>query len=138
MYETSVRTGSGRVDIKRGTEGPRQDPWSYTETTYRCRQVSAMLHDGLAVYCTVTINNGPTKLYEGRLGDDRVVHYAFAAATGYTAEQLHKFIKRAQNRCRACGCGSTHTESGFPGETLNVCDNCGTIIAGSFNRSAVE
>lgn len=134
MYETSVHTSSGRIDLKCGTEGPQHDPYSYTETTYSRGMVTAMLHDGLGVYSTVTIGNSAPQRYEGRL----IARYAFKDAIGYTPEQLYKFVRRAQSRCSACGCSRLHSERGYPGETFKICDNCGTIVGSSFNRSAVE
>lgn len=50
----SIKTSSGYIYFRTGTEGPRHDPYSYTEITVsRKGHRRAMLHMGLGVWSEV-------------------------------------------------------------------------------------
>lgn len=132
--ETRARTSSGMLKIKTGTEGPRHDPYSYTETTMERNGDTVTLHEGLGDW--LRVNGAVQDVRRSALGSEE--RRTFVSITGYTPEQLRRFVDRAHSRCRSCGGQRTRSERGHPGETLLVCDRCGDIVGTRFNRSAIE
>lgn len=120
------RTLTKDIRIKSGTEGPRQDPYSYTE--YHVRGV--VLHLGLAEWIRVQ-------------GHDRLPEHGvtplecFERLTGFTPDLLEKAYRKSISRCRKCGCKRLESQSGFPGEELIVCSRCGEIITTEFHESEI-
>jgi hypothetical protein len=129
MSLTTVKTASGRLVIKTGSEGPRHDPYGYTETTVERNGVSVTLHEGLGTWLEI----GDRMVTE----DETIARDFFETHVGYTPEKIQKFIERARSRCRSCGGREFRCERGYPGETFSVCVACGDIIASSFNEGAV-
>lgn len=130
--QLTKRFGTGTVTMKTGSEGPRHDPYSYTEVTVRGtlgkRKIDITLHEGLAEWVKLG-NRKPayeSQTYRPRAAFERLV------GVRYTA------LERALNRPRQC-CNKPRLESqsGFPGETLTVCIHCNAIVGGYFNEAAV-
>jgi hypothetical protein len=131
-YETSVRTGSGEITIRHGSEGPRHDPYSFTEISYTQKGTTVMIHSGFECFVEYEGIRANLRTYEEVLEE-----FVFRSG-GFTPEQLERFVQRAQSRCTKCGSKEIGSVAGFPGETLYQCCKCDNIIGGSFDRSAIE
>lgn len=147
--EFTIRTPSRVFHVCTGTEGPRHDPYSYTEYTIeRKGHASVTYHCGLGEW----ISMGKRRL--GRLPNkaelalpwqdcerafSRRLRATFARYSGgLTPEQLEDCHRRIRSRCNACGCRHTKAERGYPGETLYVCVQCNNVVDSDFDRSAIE
>ena len=62
----------------------------------------------------------------------------FEHTTGMTLEQFERYYARIKYRCPLCGCRNLRTESGYPGESFNVCPKDGTIVSSNFHPSEIE
>lgn len=124
-----IKSPSLEVSTQSGTEGPRHDPYHFTEYHATVRGVEVVLHEGLAEWIEV---NG-RKPATGRNPRDE-----FAWLVGYTPEQLEMFASRlASSKFRAHKAhGGFRAERGYPGETMTVC-KCGECLDYSFNEDAV-
>lgn len=123
-----ANTGSGHVELESGSEGPREDPYHWTELTVRRGALEVTLHVGLGDW--VRVNGADLE----SLDPER----AFADLVGYTPRQLEGFLQKARSRCRACGGRRLAPTAGYPGETLYICVDCDSVAHASFNRAAVE
>ena len=120
-----------RLSLKHGSEGPRHDPYAYTEYTVRVNGEVHTLHLGLAEWYAKN--------------EKRNTHYdpyaiqKFEAAIGFTLVTFNKAIDRFRypDKCRKCNSRDINWRSGFPGEELLVCEGCGAILASDFNESAI-
>lgn len=132
MNQQRVRTGSGYIERRTGAEGPRHDPYGYTEIEYVHGGDKTVWHEGLGCWVEHNgIRTGPAGF------DESVLAAEFKACTGYTPWELERFLMRARERCRYCGGRDFCSVAGFPGETLYVCTRCDKIGHGDFNLSAV-
>lgn len=86
--------------------------------------------------------------HQNIIGHEREEHYnptgtdiyeVFKQYTGYTDTQIMKFIQKRNNpkNCPKCGSHKSRWESGFPGETYRICNDCDNAIGYNFNRSAI-
>ena len=115
-----------------GTEGPRFDPYAYTEITVTLRhQTPVTIHLGLGAW----VSYG--KARSGQLADD-VAQKTFAMLTGYTVTQIERWLrKRDEAKYRAHKShGGTEWREGFPGEALCIC-KCGHVIDSSFDEGVI-
>ena len=60
----------------------------------------------------------------------------FEDGTGLDFDRLQTYLHRLNSRC-VCGCWKTKSESGFPGETFNVCVQCGEHVSYDFDMQAI-
>jgi hypothetical protein len=122
-----------RVELIRGTEGPRHDPYGYDEYHATTPNGTFILHEGLGTWLKgdgerITAHNDVAESDLRRTWEHLV---------GFTIAQINRISARLHSRCRKCGCKRSHVEHGYPGEYLYVCDDCGNIIDADFNESAV-
>lgn len=127
------------IFIKRGSEGPRHDPYSYTEITVKRTDGnkvlrSATIHAGLAYWAETS---------DGRREDQDTVRVndLFTEVAGITPHQAHKAHRELEDRryrYHPCGQKYFHDCSGYPGESFVVCGKCGKVVDSHFDRSAVE
>lgn len=119
-----------------GTEGPSHDPYSYEELTVCKNNKTVTLHLGLAEWIEI---DGKRQEAVFR----NMTEYAFDPSeefklqTGMTVEQFERRYYSNHNTCKKCGCDTTHSVAGFPGESLNVCDNCGEVVSSDFNEREI-
>ena len=127
------------VHVRRGTEGPRHDPYSFTEyTVQRPSGARAVLHVGLGTSATV---RWPDEYVEQEKFDERRAIRIFERAAGISLRVLERALhEQSQRKYRYHACGRRNFEyaSGYPGETFIVCKKCGDVIDSHFDRSAVE
>lgn len=139
MDHTAISHQRLTVNVSTGCEGPRHDPYSYTETEVVVPGATVLLHEGLGTW--MKVNGEKVEAPKDLSHDERekwLREEAFPDATGFTKAQLERIANRLSSRCRKCGGKSFHTESGYPGEHFDVCDSCGHIQNTSFSISDVE
>jgi len=114
----------GKVHAKHGTEGPKHDPYSYTEYSFTTTfGEDVEVHVGLAEY--VIIN--------GR----RYINGLDALKTlCMTLEEIEDVYKDQFGHCK-CGSDQITGKLGFPGEVMFVCEQCGATVDTHFNEAAV-
>ena len=119
------------VRIKTGNEGPGWDPYSYTEYHVHTPRGKTVLHEGLGDWMT----------FDGEKYED-VFHEnlrkVFTRMIGFSVEQLERIARKLNSKCRKCGGREFDCESGYPGETFEICHTCGHIQSSRFSRSAIE
>ena len=118
-----------KLEMKNGTEGPRHDPYSFTEFTFEGKQV-VMLHLGLAEWIQV----------DGKKLDVPDPVEMFKIFTTFSVHQFERAYRRLhgpKERCPHCGGKAFDWSSGFPGEALQICLKCDSVVYCDFNESAV-
>lgn len=136
-----------RVEKRNGAEGPKHDPYGYEEihATVPGRQV--ILHQGLGTWLKVGPEKAPSRQLRELQFPYEPGHYEqheraclakFEELVGFTIPQLERMQRKLNERCRKCGSRGTHTEHGYPGEYLEVCDYCGHINGSYFCPSEIE
>jgi hypothetical protein len=134
--ETIKRFAGGTVSRRTGSEGPRHDPYSFVE--YRVegrlagRRVSATYHSGLGEWTEFyrLVGNADRKF---RFGDSDA-RAVFEAHIGVSVKALDRALEYVP---RCCSKPRYRTQRGFPGETFEVCGNCGAVAGYSFDIGAV-
>ena len=126
---------SRKIKIENGTEGPRQDPYSYTKyhvfTTYENgKEIDLTIHEGLQEY--VQIN----AMYAERNTNELLLE-TFGVSKKDFIKAILKIQYIKENTCKHCGNTSTYSESGYPGETLYLCTKCNEIVYADMNLSAI-
>ena len=119
------------ITIHTGTEGPRHDPYSYTEITVRLpRKAPVTIHYGLGEW--LRIGNDAQHDIHGY--SDQVLR----TLTGYSITQAERIVRKAREadyRLHKAH-GGYHWSSGFPGESLCFC-RCGNVIDSTFDEGAI-
>lgn len=119
------------IQIETGTEGPRHDPYGYEEITVtRPNGDRVTLHQGLVEW--VQVNNSERR---GYITERCLEVFGFFA--GCTPAIARRAYETYRSRCRNCGGRKFHAAAGYPGETFDICDNCGSVVSYTFNESAV-
>lgn len=131
MSSTSVNTSSGRIVIETGAEGPRHDPYGFTEITLERGDNTTTIHMGLGEW----VRHNDELVIPNEPHDPNYVG-AFLKITGFHPGDLESWLREVQSRCK-CGSKQSYSMSGYPGETFEVCSKCGDVIASSFNELAI-
>jgi hypothetical protein len=142
MKKETSRRQKGRngstIEIRTGSEGPRHDPYSYTEITVtRSNGGWAKYHAGLGEWLVVGIGGEERKMN----GSPEYLRNMFELVVGITPEGAERAVHRMDaNRIRHHKCGHKHLEwvSGYPGESFLQCGKFHDILDSTFNRSAIE
>jgi hypothetical protein len=119
------------IAIRTGNEGPRHDPYGFTEITFACRAGVVVVHLGLAEWLKV----------DGVRVLDRDCDAAFERITGLSPGRAVDLFYSGPQRRHAAKCPERkrfQCVSGFPGEQFTLCLRCGDAVEYSFDRSAVE
>lgn len=139
MVRTMIKHPRLTVIEKKGREGDRYDPYSYTELLVVTPSGNAILHKGLTNW--VEVNGVLIEYWKGHpLSYDSFVktcEFILETFAGYTLKQLTRIAGRIASRCRKCGKQDFDTVSGYPGEHFDVCACCGEINRASFNVDEV-
>lgn len=139
MEENTINHPRLRVSVKTGSEGPSHDPYAYTEYHVDTPAGTTILHEGLVTWLQhndYKIEPATTNFneYERWMRED-----GFQMCTGYRLEALDRISRHLAARCSNCRIrAGWQTETGYPGEYLYVCENCGHIRGGYFNHSEIE
>lgn len=121
------------VSFRRGSEGPKHDPYSYTEITVnKSRNGFVKFHFGLDTWCEgnkIKVHGEPTAFdfFEQLVG----VHPIVLETS--VQRRKRKQIERHLKNHNAEG----QTVSGYPGESFLICEKCGEFLSSHFNESAV-
>lgn len=134
---------STRVFSRTGTEGPRHDPYGYTELQVRNERGSFVLHEGLAVWVEVRLRNAKPVRFETPRFTQEEIEEIFTVAAGMSPETARRCLRRlasAPLRAHNARCGSRAFEcaGGMPGESLTVCRACGAVVEYDFDEGAVR
>lgn len=67
------------------------------------------------------------------------VYELFKKYTGYSVEEIEKFVENRNNpeKCRKCGSKKSQWTRGLPGEHVRVCLNCNNVLGYEFNISEI-
>jgi hypothetical protein len=140
------------VEIKRGSEGPKHDPYAFEETTVVSTdgKVEATVHEGLDVF--LKVGNERILTYADVRGPNvhidwldealyRKIDEWFEKEFGATFTVIMRVFRRRKARlmekCVKCGSRKLEWYKGYPGESILVCNECGNPNACEFNESAV-
>ena len=121
------------VHLTTGTEGPKHDPYGYQEYAITTPNGVTVLHEGLGVWISFR-----GEMLSTPHGEHYIRKHMFPALTGYTVEQIERIHRRLKDRCLNCGSRDFRSESGYPGETFDVCSDCGHVVNVYFDRRAIE
>jgi len=125
-----------KLSFKTGSEGPAHDPYGYDEMTVTLNNgVVVLYHRGLGSWLEVTFPDCKPIRHDGH---DSAIYHRFVSIVGYEPRDLEKFEARRLSRCRQCGCRRTTSESGYPGESFEVCIKCGNVVSSDFNEAAIR
>jgi len=109
------------IDIKHGSEGPRHDPYSYTEITVtRESGATVCIHFGLIEWIEVNGIRSDTEY--------KVASEIFEEHAGISIEVAQKTYERQATTCGECGGTDLREQPGFPGETLYFCRRCDVVV----------
>lgn len=137
MEKTLLSHPRLKATIFDGVEGPRHDPYGFTEWRIKTPQHEVMFHEGLAVYIMLDGNrlDATGKTYDKPRG---WCEAWFLATVGVTIAQVERWYRNKVVRCRMGGHHDLFSWDGYPGETLYECRKCHKIVTSTFDRSAVE
>lgn len=115
------------IQIQTGSEGPRHDPYGYTETTVtRSGGDVVTLHEGLGEWVEVNGKRFDQSCYE-----------IFEHVAGITPRIAERVYDRRRSTCQNCGSRDLGAKRGYPGETFYICMRCDNIVHVDFDRSAI-
>ncbi|HNW32673.1 MAG TPA: hypothetical protein PKL44_00275 [Candidatus Dojkabacteria bacterium] len=122
----------GTVSITTGTEGPKHDPYGYTEYSFTHKGEDIVIHLGLREEMII----GSSKTY----GYDNIT-IAFADRFNHTIT-LSEFLSEVDETMHTppsceCGCQEGEWVSGFPGEHLYICSKCKNVLDSEFHESEI-
>lgn len=130
LPKPDISLNGTRIRIRTGSEGPRHDPYHYTElTVWRLGHVWR-LHTGMGVWLQKDGSHWE--------GDEEKLIQQFINETGADPGQWAHWYYQARHRCRQCGTRELESHDGFPGETLTTCPKCKIIVYSDINWSAIE
>lgn len=126
-------TSGTRIDRKVGADGPKHDPYAWTELTVWRLGREVRGHFGLLMW--IEIDGARANFY----GDDAEKKFAadFEAAVGFGFDEAESAYFARFRRCPKCGGSRLDEASGYPGETFTICSRCETIVANDFDESAI-
>jgi hypothetical protein len=131
-----MKTVQGSYSMRHGTEGPRHDPYGFTETTFQSDKLTVTLHQGLAQW--MQVNHGPKTDFVGdQYDNDEAQAAAFKQLAGLTPHEIEKYEDKLTSKCRKCGSSDFEEASGHPGESFTICAKCGAVVDYHFNESVV-
>jgi len=121
------------ISVKTGTEGPRHDPYSYTEYTVRRPGFdTTVIHLGLGEW----FKRGTEMVHCSM--DRKGFGFGIEDACGFTVTQIDRIVRKLEeSRYRAHKAhGGFEWQEGYPGEAFCMC-KCGKCIDSTFNESAI-
>lgn len=128
MSRIHKTTSSGFIIRETGSEGPRHDPYSFTEYTIKRGDILIVVHVGLSEW--IKSNDMPWTM----VSPDEAVR----SVLGISMHKLERIMHTM--RCPDHGTRWIISTDGMPGETFYMCDllGCGNIVGTSFDISVVE
>lgn len=124
------------ISIKTGSEGPKHDPYGYTEITFiKTDGTIIKHHEGLGSWCEILDKNCIQRA-EGSQASE-----LFFLATGCTPNEARKYFNKAEQKrrsiCPECNSRNLEWHRGYPGEEILICEDCNSYVDCVFNESAV-
>lgn len=130
-----------RLSVRKvtGAEGPRHDPYAYTEWHVSTDQHKVVLHTGLGMWIKVDGEKWPRPAgMDSDLWEKVMYDTLFPQHVGFTVAQIERIYTRLSSRCKACGGKEFECVAGYPGESFEMCVACKHINGSTFDRSAIE
>ena len=122
-----------KVNVEIGTEGPSQDPYSFDRYTLTIKRwwglKEVTIHLGLGEY--IKVNDKEVA------NDYKDMEKPFKKATGLDLGEFLNAMQAPETYVCKCGCDRILTKQGFPGETFDVCEDCGRILHAEVNINDV-
>lgn len=125
-------------DVSHGSEGPKHDPYSYTEFSMFAEYAdgnnkTVVVHHGLSEYVMV---NGIVQ----RPSSTEELDLLLLQEVGITFSKLDRLAHKKEHpdRCPKCRSREFNCTGGFAGETIVFCVKCGSYISDNFSMSMIE
>jgi len=126
--EKSRRFATGSISIRTGSEGPKYDPYSFTEYTVERRNNKVTLHLGLAVWFRDQFKT---------LSDQITEQEAVERFERFAGISLKTFEHAMHRVIPCCDNPDIRWWAGYPGEEIAQCENCKKVVDSSFDIGAV-
>ena len=126
-----------KTTILTGVEGPKTDPYGFTEYIVYLDDVKFTLHLGLDSF----IKRDDDRILgigDFHLSSSVSLTDIFEKFLNVNIEQIRKDYDVDFSKCKKCGSEEIRMVNGFPGETIFICDKCECFINSVFNKSAIE
>lgn len=137
MKETLINHPKLKVVRKTGTEGPREDPYSFEEWYVTTPRNEVTIHLGLGMWATLNeakvVLDGFSEQEQSKFLRESLLR----ETTGFTWTQLERIALRAASRCRKCGSREYKEAQGYPGEYFTICAKCGEVVGYQFYESEI-
>lgn len=111
------------LDIRRGSEGPRHDPYSYEELILHRGDDEFKLHIGLTVWFKI---NGREVKIDYDNPDEAWESYTEISICDF--ERAYYRVHGPKNKCPYCGSRNLEWFSGYVGEDMESCGDCGKFL----------
>jgi len=130
------------IEIETGSEGPRHDPYGWEEIKVtRSNGDEVTLHSGLSSWVDVNgerFSYAVAIAFPNKDNEWQLLCEKFEEFAGCSPAAAHKAYGRVRYSCDKCGAFDDVVEkSGFPGETIAACRQCGSVVYSDFNESAI-
>lgn len=122
------------ISVDTGSEGPKHDPYGYTEVTVYFEDRTVTVHSGLVVWHEIRYSDGPFHRIHCPYEE---AERLFEKETGVSIEKAHRLWEQRQTYCGDCETSDYSERAGYPGETFIVCNHCGGVISSQLNLGAV-
>lgn len=133
-----------RVSFRSGSEGPRHDPYAWTEIEVKRNGMQVILHSSALYDDWMVVQRRGHDAYRYDR-DDPVhpmqwdeLHDAFEKLTGQPMHLWEKWHRIAQNRCVCGGKRWKCAGSGYVGEGVYECIRCGALQFGEVTTAMIE
>ena len=125
-----------KVSLKSGLTGPGHDPYGWDSIT-----VERLGHTFTLTSCGLRGCKVDEDEIEGDwvFGKEEIMKLSakFKELTGGFPGEWTKWYYALRSKCRKCGCYETESMSGYPGESFEICVNCGEHVDYHFNEAAI-
>ena len=127
-----------KIAVRTGTEGPKEDPWSWTEREFERGGHRYVLRQGLDFW--LEVDGARSRPYVSGDGpEDEGAVRRFERLTGMPLARFDRYADRIGNprRCPKCAGRRMAWRDGYPGESIRLCRDCGEVVAHEFNLAEV-
>ena len=126
----------GNIKVRMGEEGPKHDPYSFTEYETDVNGHRTVFHFG-ALGSWLKIGHNTKIFFDHQNHFPHSVQVEFERLVGRTIESIDDELNRPPV-CPDHPEADTISQAGYPGESFECCSVCGKVVDTHFNRSAVE
>lgn len=121
--------------MESGSEGDAHDLYGVCVYTYDDGFKKVVAHAGLSNWIEITEGNSDRIR---TVMNYNMVQASFKNKTGMDFDEFEEAVDLEMHTCEKCGAiRDVEYQKGYPGETLIVCNVCGSVIDTIFNESAI-